>query len=195
MLTPISKTTISNIVRQFDFTHSEAGNCAYRAVIGHHVLRRLGLEPRFVVGAMLYRAGKHRRRDTLRFCLPNNLGGYYQGFLIAHCWNEVGDEIVDFSAGDWQRESVSIYEHSPDPVDLALGPVEWIATPPEFIWQDAHSLKSAWRPIGQPTVGNLWYGGWHRDAMPPDFLAELRAVVDYVSDFIEFELAAMLFGA
>ena len=25
---------------------------------------------------MLYRCGPHRRRDTLRFCLPDNRGGY-----------------------------------------------------------------------------------------------------------------------
>ena len=58
---------------------------------------------------MLYRCGPHRRRDTLRFCWPDNRGGYLHtgndAYLIGHVWVEVGDEIADFSVGDWQAEA------------------------------------------------------------------------------------------
>ncbi len=42
--------------------------------------------------------------DTLRFCLPDNRGGYLNtgndAYLIGHVSVEVGDEIADFSVGD-----------------------------------------------------------------------------------------------
>ena len=48
--------------------------------------------------------GRTGRRDTLRFCLPDNRGGYLHtgndAHLIGHVWVEVGDEIADFSVGD-----------------------------------------------------------------------------------------------
>jgi hypothetical protein len=56
------KHDIARVVRTFDFGETDGGNCGFRAALGQAVLHRCGLHP-----------GKHRLRDTLRFCLP--LGG------------------------------------------------------------------------------------------------------------------------
>ena len=70
-----------------------------------------------------------RRRDTLRFLMPGNYGGYLHtgndAYLLGHVWVEVGDEIADFSVGDWQPETDVIYQNTVDPADRALGPIEW----------------------------------------------------------------------
>ena len=44
-----------------------------------------------------------------------------------------------------QPEADLIYENTVDPADLALGPIEWWVSPPQFIWQSAASLKTGWR--------------------------------------------------
>ena len=119
---------------------------------------------------MLYRCGPHRRRDTPRFCLPDNRGGYLHtgndAYLIGHVWGEVGDEIADFSIGDWQTEAGLIYENTVDPADRALGPIERWVSPPQFIWQSVASLKAGWRSYGEPMIGQAWYGAWSHCRMP-----------------------------
>jgi hypothetical protein len=109
---------------------------------------------------MLFRAGPHPLRDTLRFALPNNRGGFYQGVVIGHVWNECGHDLIDFSVGDWEAEAALMYATATDPTDLALGPLAWQVELPWFIWQAARPLKAAWREQGEPAVGGLWYGGW-----------------------------------
>jgi hypothetical protein len=98
------KIDIAHVVRTFCLTGVDAGTFLARAAIGHAVLHACGLPARLVPGGMLYRCGPHRRRDTLRFCLPDNRGGYLHtgndAHLIGHVWVEVGDEIADFSVGD-----------------------------------------------------------------------------------------------
>ena len=161
LISPDLMEDIADCVRMFQVNGGEpGGNCVPRALIGQIVLRECGLNSRLVAGGMLYRVGKHRRRDTLRFCLPNNKGGYLGAHLIGHVWNEYADQLVDFSACDWKAEAEEIYATTSDPEDRALGPVEWVVSAPEFIWQSADTLKAAWRPCGEPTAGNLWYGGW-----------------------------------
>jgi hypothetical protein len=110
------KIDIAHVVRTFCFTGVDAGTCLARAAIGHAVLHACGLPARLIPGGMLYRCGPHRRRDILRFCLSDNRGGYLHtgndAYLIGHVWVEVGDEIADFSVGDWQAEADLIYERS-----------------------------------------------------------------------------------
>jgi hypothetical protein len=167
---------IADIVCMFGFVDGRAGgNCMARALLGHAVLTECGISSSVVCGALLYRVGKHRMRDTLRFSLPDNTGGYYCGHLIGHIWNEVDDDIVDFSSGDWMAEAQEMYERATDPADRKLGPVEWRVTPPAFIWQAAHSLKSGWRPHGQPTIGTIWYGPWSC-VRSPDYHSHDKAV-------------------
>jgi hypothetical protein len=154
------KSDIAGIVAMFWFHETGGGNCIPRAIIGDAVLQACGLPSRLTEGGMLYRAGADPRRDTLRFCLPNNLGGLYQGCVVGHAWLEVDNQIVDFSLDDWADDAAEIYASTTDPDDLALGPVEWLAPVPTYLWQPAAPLKSAWRGTDEPGLGGLWYGGW-----------------------------------
>ena len=101
---------------------------------------------------------------------PTKRGGYLHtgndAYLIGHVWVEVGDEIADFSVGDWQAEADLIYENTVDPADRALGPIEWWVSPPQFVWQSAASLKTGWRSYGEPMIGQSWYGAWSPCRMP-----------------------------
>jgi hypothetical protein len=162
---------IAGVVRAFESANIADdnlpdGNCMLRARIGHAVLTECGILSRVACGSLLYRVGKHRTRDRLRFCLPDNTGGYYEGYACGHLWIEVNGDIVDFSSGHWVAEAQLLYETTSDPADRKLGPMEWTVVPPEFIWQSAHSLKSPWRPRGQPTVGQMWYGPWWSGCSP-----------------------------
>lgn len=154
------KTDIAGIVSMFWFPEGPGGACLPRACIGQAVLSACGIRSRVVAGSMLFRAGPHPTRDTLRFALPNNRGGVYQGAVVGHVWNEWGNDLIDFSVGDWQAEAALIYDTATDPADLALGPLDWQVEVPEFIWQAARPLKAAWREQGEPALGGLWYGGW-----------------------------------
>jgi hypothetical protein len=184
------KTDIAGIVGMFWFAEVPAGNCVPRACVGKAVLAACGIQSRLVAGSMLLRAGPLPVRDTLRFALPNNRGGFYQGVVIGHVWNECEHDLIDFSAGDWEAEAALMYATATDPADLALGPLDWQVEVPAFIWQAAGPLKAAWREQGEPAVGGLWYGGWSgrieptysdfdpivRDAKPhiAEKIAELR---------------------
>jgi hypothetical protein len=155
------KFDIARVVRTFDFSGAEWGACLARAALGNATLIECGLTPRLLAGGMLYRVGPHRRRDTIRFCLPGNHGGYLApmdsaSYLIGHAWNEIGGETADFSAGDWQAETDRMYASGTNLDDLRLGPVEWSLSPPEFIWQPIGSLKAGWRPCGEPALGQIW---------------------------------------
>ena len=169
------KIDIAHVVRTFEFCGADWGTCLARAALGNATLIECGLTPRLVAGGMLYRVGPHRRRDTIRFCLPDNRGGYLApmdsaSYLIGHVWNEIGGEIADFSAGDWQAETDRMYASETNLDDLKLGPVEWSLSPPEFIWQPTEPLKAGWRSSGEPALGQIWYGPWFSHAMP-DFAA------------------------
>ena len=87
------KFDIASVVRTFEFGGMDWGTCLARAAVGNTTLIECGLTPRLVAGGMLYRVGPHRRRDTIRFCLPDNRGGYLApmdsaSYLIGHVWNE-----------------------------------------------------------------------------------------------------------
>jgi len=160
------KISIADIVRHFEFTVQDCGSCVARALIGDATFRTCGLSSRVVAGGMLYRAGHDPMRDTIRFCLMNQMGGYLHGKLVGHVWNEIDAEIADFSSGDWVNESTGCAIN--DLGDTKYGLVEWHvdATPPPFIWQSARSLKSEWKPHGVPKLGHIWYSGWVGNRLP-----------------------------
>jgi hypothetical protein len=165
------KFDIASVVRTFDFSGADWGTCLARAALGNATLIECGLTPRLMAGGLLYRVGPHRRRDAIRFCLPDNRGGYLApmdgaSYMIGHVWNEVGGEIADFSAGDWQAETDRMYASGTNLDDLKLGPVEWSLSSPEFIWQPTGSLKAGWRSCGEPALGQIWYGPWSSHIMP-----------------------------
>jgi hypothetical protein len=89
------KFDIASVVRTFDFSGADWGTCFARAALGNATLVECGLTPRLMAGGLLYRVGPHGRRDTIRFCLPDNRGGYLApmdgaSYMIGHVWNEVG---------------------------------------------------------------------------------------------------------
>jgi hypothetical protein len=90
------KTDIAGIVSMFRFAEVPGGSCVPRACLGQAVLAACGIRSRLVAGGMLFRAGPHPIRDTLRFALPNNRGGFYQGAVIGHVWNECEHDLIDF---------------------------------------------------------------------------------------------------
>jgi hypothetical protein len=153
------KVDIARIVRRFEFDMPGEGSCFWRARTGLLVLEECGIEAEMKAGGMLIRVGPHRQRDTMRYALHNNFGGYYNGWLVGHAWNQVGDEIVDFSVGDWDEDV------EPVGPENGLGPVEWQIELPQFIWQPAKSLPR-WKSSGVPNMGDIWYGPWG-DRMPP----------------------------
>jgi hypothetical protein len=163
------KATIGDIVRAFRIT-GETGTCVYRAVIADGVFKSLGLPARLITGGLMYRAGFHRERDVLRFALPNNRGGYHpDGWLCGHVWHQLDGEIIDFSSGDWVKESYDLALNDLGASDLGF--VEWEVEPPEYIWQSARSLTAKWKPHGVPRLGDAWYCGWGSSRSPADCLS------------------------
>jgi hypothetical protein len=94
--------------------------------------------------------------------------------MVGHVWVEVGHDLADFSAGDWRPEFER--SHANIPAD-GLGPVNWLAEPPEFVWQSAAPLKAAWRRRGEPTIGQVWYGPWCSPKLP-EFASHDSVVAD-----------------
>lgn len=165
--------SIASIVQTFNFTGaSAAGRCAVRALLGKAVFDLCHVPARVSGGGMLYRVGKHRRRDTLRFCLPDNSGGFLSGGFYGHVWLEVGDDLVDFASGDWMTDSTEMYATATDPDEIKLGPVEWQIQPPPFICSPRNMI--GWRPKGQPIVGEIWYGPWSNTHGGPGLTNLLR---------------------
>ena len=153
------KCRIASIVRAFAFDHYDGGVCVARALIGQQVFDALGIDTTLVFGSMLFRCGKHRTRDTLRFADHQNVGRVLSDCMIGHCWLELGDDLIDFSAGDWKSAQPLFND--------GLGAMNWVVEPPEFILQPAGSLKRPWRQKGVPEMGKVWYGGWI--GTPPNY--------------------------
>jgi hypothetical protein len=82
--------------------------------------------------------------------------------MMGHVWNEVGDDLVDFSCGDWKHEAEMLVTLYPD----GLPPVVWHVTPPPYLWQAAAPVKASWRSVGSPALGEFWYGQWASATYP-----------------------------
>ena len=165
------KTDISSAVRAFTMVQV-GGTCITRALVGNSLLRECGLDAQLTSGSLIYRAGPDPVADVVAYCGMGNVGYSIDGGILGHVWNELGGEVIDFSTGDWRSEGDLIFKLYPD----GLPPVQWEVEPPEYLWKPAQSLKSAWRPIGSPALGQFWYGRW---APPkrPDYHAMEWAVV------------------
>jgi hypothetical protein len=160
--TPEHRADIARVVRSVDL-ETGGGVCVFRAVMGQRVLAWLGIRSTVVMGAMLYRAGPDEIRDTLAFCGPGNGPAMTDDGMGAHCWLHAGEDLIDFSVGDWQQQSEAGYFQEGNPLDAApsgeqLGPIQWtVPRLPEFWWQPHASLTEPWHPIGTPELGAAWY--------------------------------------
>jgi hypothetical protein len=162
------KADIAGIVRAIDLYDGLAGGrCSFRAYCGWMVLHYLHIPVRRAVGGMAYQAGPDPVRDVVGFCGPDWLGCVQDGVFAGHVWLISGNDIVDFSVGDWQAVSRDAL-YLPGTPDL--DPIQWTAPPlPEFFWSDkTHFLTP---PQKELQLGQAWYTGFK--GQPPDLDAGL----------------------
>jgi hypothetical protein len=161
----IAKTvrSIEWAVLDVDGTAVECGLCFYRAVSGMTTLCPLDIWAKPALGGMIYRAGPDERRDVVGFCGPGNVGIFKtaEHHMLAHYFVVSGDDIIDFSVGDW-KENITAGKMSEmivpgvDP----LGPIQWTAPPlTEFFW----APRASFEPVPgkhTPELGQAWYTGF-----------------------------------
>jgi hypothetical protein len=180
---------IAKLVRTIDLTAIHGGTCWLRSLSGSIVLKRLGIPHQLVLGGMIYRAGLNPW-DLVMFASDDNKG-HHPG--LYHCWLESGDDLIDFSCGDWRdvlsRSNTEGFEVNPE----GLPPITWKFPPPEFIWAPSAPLKNAWRPAPfGPKPREAWYGPiaeQHPEMLEEaegEMLADLEECVDQV--FLKFGL-------
>jgi hypothetical protein len=161
-LTDDIKRDIVEVVRSTTLIVPNGGTCKFRADVGAVVLILLKVPCFLRYGSMLYRAGPDEIRDCLSFCgrgnramfSGNDLGG--TGFL-GHFWLRVGDDLVDFSLGDWVRECEHMVEVEEQTTGKSLGPVQWTAPVPDYLWRPYSELTTPWRSDSTPELGEYWY--------------------------------------
>jgi hypothetical protein len=141
-------------------------------MIGYTLLQDLGLPAHLVFGSMLYRAGPDAMVDVMAYTGPHNTGCLIHGGMLGHIWIELGEDLIDFSCGDWQQEAKMLHLIDPD----GLPPIMWQVLPPDYLWQSAAPLKAAWQRLGQPDLGQFWYGKW-TGKLPSD-LRHPQEIVD-----------------
>jgi hypothetical protein len=146
--TPRHHADIARVVRSIDFI-TGSGTCFVRALLGAKVLGWLGIPSRLTHGAMLYRAGPDPIADVIAFCGPGNAADGPR----SHDWLTVGDDLVDFSVGDWRPLS-DLEWYGRD----HLPPIQWTASAlPDFWWRPKSMFLNAWRQRGEPQIGEAWY--------------------------------------
>jgi hypothetical protein len=168
------KADIAKIVRSVEVDRClEGGTCVFRVITGKEVLRTLGIPCRIEFGGMLYRAGEDPTWDVLSYCGPRNTAYLDEDNFLGHAWLESGDDLIDFSVGDWRGQSV--FDNAENggrrlpprlrtklvpPQDVERGRrIIWTAPPrQDFFWQPAAGLKGPWKRDGEPTLGEAWYG-------------------------------------
>ena len=100
------KADIADTVRAFTYMQVMGGTCIVRGLVGHKLLREIGLDAKLAYGAMLYRAGYDPMADVVAYCGQYNTG-YVDNFMLGHLWTELGDDLIDFSCGDSERRRMA----------------------------------------------------------------------------------------
>src|SRR5262249_33701205 len=162
---PDVRVGIARTVRSIDFKLPEqftgAGKCTFRSLVAAEVMRHCQIDARIEIGSLLYRVGPDPYRDVVAFCGQGN-AGYDIGAnaAIFHTWIVAGNNIADFSVGDWPGLSQEVRL----PGMPALGPIHWtIPTPPPYWWRPRAELTEPWRSTGTPALGEVWYGPFNGD--------------------------------
>jgi hypothetical protein len=152
-VTPKQRADIAGVVRSIELM-AGGGTCLFRAILGRRVLAWLGIPSTIAVGAMLYRGGPDKIRDVVAFCGHGNMPMVTDEGAAFHYWLHCGDDLLDFSVGDWQPQAGDIVDLGP----IQLGPIQWTAPPlPSFWWQSRSFFVEPWRPTGEPEIGSAWY--------------------------------------
>jgi hypothetical protein len=135
------------------------GNCLVRNYLGLMFLSELGVAAELIKGSMLFRAGPDPLRDVVAFCGAGNAGhGSASGEFLGHVWLRVGDDLVDFTPGDWRREAELI--EATGATGDNFGAIQWRAEPEPYHWASYADTTASWRSTGEPKVGGVWYGPW-----------------------------------
>jgi len=151
------------------------GRCLLHALVAAQALWNCNIAADLHIGSALCRVGPDPYRDVIAFCGPGNAGRGTQ----FHAWLEVGDDILDFSVGEWQRLDAR-----------TVAPAQWTATLPEYWCRPRAELVGAWRPVGVPDLGVAWYGPYSGD---PHLMAErVRTVAVDVGPQIARAVAAVM---
>jgi hypothetical protein len=157
------KTDIATVVRSVDWQTvvPQAGLCFFRAVTGWLVLTDLGIPAMPTLGGMVYRCGPDEERDTLAFCGARNAGCVLDRHFLGHYWILSGNDFVDFSVGDWRKNSISLPDYCPPGVPK-LDPIQWtVPDPPDFFWAHEDTFKASGLT---PELGKAWYTGFRADS-------------------------------
>jgi hypothetical protein len=192
---PYVRAGIARIVEAIDFDRSvefgAGGLCLFRSLVALEAMRFCRIDATLYVGSLLYRVGPDPRRDVVAFCGPGNAGfSLPDGSKVFHTWLGVGDDLVDFSVGDWPRldtlgGEIRVFGAPP------LGPIQWTITPPQYWWRPSIEMMRPWRSVGTPALGEAWYGPYDGDVrqvqdmlqrVREDTLPKITTAVDQVID-------------
>jgi hypothetical protein len=193
-------TDIAKVVRSIEWrlTDDIAGMCFWRAMTGFATLSGLDIPAKPALGGMVYRTGPDERCDVVAFCGEGNLGRKSPRGILAHYFLVSGQDIIDFSVGDWKGNSLTV----PDvvvPGQAPLPPICWTTTAPDFFWAH-HSNFTPDRSAFTPELGRAWYTGFADD--PPDLIAmmddsmpQIKTVMPHIARGIEhYALRERLFA-
>jgi hypothetical protein len=159
------KTDIARIVRSIPWKvpGDPVALCSFRAATGLFILDALGIPARAELGGMIYRAGPHPKNDLLAYCGDDNNGCIIHGRLMGHIWLTSGDDLVDFSVGDWREHGENSQE-----------PIHWTAAPQRtFLWAE-RSMFTPEPGRSSPQLGQAWYTGFSG----PQPVPSLEEIID-----------------
>jgi hypothetical protein len=158
------KADIAGIIRSVDlYDGLPGGRCYFRVYCGWMVLHHLKIPVRRAIGGMAYQAGPDPLRDVVGFCGPNWNGCMMGGVFVGHSWLISGNDLVDFSTGDWRAVSETPYYAPGTP---EMDPIQWTAPPlPEYFWSDKTPFMTR-GPAKELQLGQAWYTGF--EGVPPD---------------------------
>jgi len=191
------KRDIAKVVRSIEYRYvddPDGGMCAWRNLTGQVVLWKLDIAAKIALGGLVYRVGPDERRDVVAFCGGGDVGMKNAIGLGGHYFLVSGDNIVDFSAGDWKENSAAAPEHERLMGQTPLDPVQWLIEPPEFFWAERSIFSPPHDGTFTPELGRAWYTGWQGE--PPDFdrvfddfgatLKSVAGLLNHLNQGIEF---------
>lgn len=188
------KADIAHVVRSVNVV-TEGGTCWFRQTAGVIVLNSLclGVPVKRQFGSMIYRAGPHPQWDVVAFCSYSNTARLDESGYLGHAWIEVGDDLVDFTVGDWKPQAQRCVQLGTEAgEDCADKPITWTAPDlPDFFWRPRNVLKGSWKPSGEPDLGEAWYGPL---GCKPGQAADMNAkIISYIDDSMDVIAPAVPF--
>src|SRR5580704_9235439 len=186
------KADLSEAVRSIHFD-TKFGVCGYRALTGARLLNHIGLPVQIAAGGLLYRAGPDPSRDVVAFCGPGNLGySDPQHGIVGHYWLTIGDQIIDFTPGDWPL--LECGDMCFDETDAALGEIQWEVYPPDFYWVSRYEVAGTYGVAGTyaetldrctPALGKVWYTGWRGKRKSVDWQLPWPEIDDHFARYCQ----------